>query len=533
MGINFPPVVTYAVGLQPCSNGSWLSTNFSNDTYVVANDNPITPYVGQGPATIQVSGAKNVIGGVMVANNSHTFMINTVGAIIYIDNNSTCTVGCGSSEVPWPSIQQGIDAAYGDDDTVIVKEGTYSGPINFHGKAITVQSVSGPKRTIIQGGGSIVSFISGEGLNSILDGFTITGGTGSYCRASFIPRQSILAGGGIAITNDSSPTIRHCIITGNIVSDQYGGGIGGGIFIQGTGSINTSWSGATITNCTISNNSALVGGGLFGQVSFLNMNGCNMTKNKSDEESYGCGAMRIYGYNISITNSNITENEGGICVDIYTPPESGTASLDNPSYDTFNRVQKYKLYSSSEGENPIGITHNNIYGNGDNSYAIANQVADNVTATNNWWGTTDTAVIEAKIFDQNDDSTKGTVSYLPVAEQELVFGGQPTMIKLSYFKADPSNDKVIINWSTESEINNAGFNLYRSESKDGQYVKINNSLTMAKGSSTQGAIYEFIDNEVQNRMTYYYKLEDIDLNGKSTMHGPVKAVPRLIYGIGK
>jgi hypothetical protein len=64
-------------------------------------------------------------------------------------------------------------------------------------------------------------------------------------------------------------------------------------------------------------------------------------------------------------------------------------------------------------------------------------------------------------------------------------------------------------------------------------VKINNSLTMAKGSSTQGAIYEFIDNEVQNRMTYYYKLEDIDLNGKSIMHGPVSAMPRLIFGIGK
>jgi hypothetical protein len=27
--------------------------------------------------------------------------------------------------------------------------------------------------------------------------------------------------------------------------------------------------------------------------------------------------------------------------------------------------------------------------------------------------------------------------------------------------------------------------------------------------------------------------EDIDLNGNSTMHGPVSAVPRQIYGIGR
>jgi hypothetical protein len=33
---------------------------------------------------------------------------------------------------------------------------------------------------------------------------------------------------------------------------------------------------------------------------------------------------------------------------------------------------------------------------------------------------------------------------------------------------------------------------------------------------------------VKNRTTYYYKLEDIDLNGKSTMHGPVSAMPKRV-----
>ena len=90
---------------------------------------------------------------------------------------------------------------------------------------------------------------------------------------------------------------------------------------------------------------------------------------------------------------------------------------------------------------------------------------------------------------------------------------------------------MAIAWTTESEIDNAGFNLYRSESENGDYTKINNSLIPAKGSSTQGASYEFTDKDVQNRKTYYYKLEDIDLNGTSTMHGPVSATPRRIFGI--
>jgi len=111
-----------------------------------------------------------------------------------------------------------------------------------------------------------------------------------------------------------------------------------------------------------------------------------------------------------------------------------------------------------------------------------------------------------------------------------VRGPITTIIKLCSFEAAPKANMVTLEWSTETEIDNAGFNLYRSESENGNYIKINTSLIPAKGSPTQGASYEFIDNNVKNRKTYYYKLEDIDLNGTSTMHGPVSAMPRWIYG---
>ena len=109
----------------------------------------------------------------------------------------------------------------------------------------------------------------------------------------------------------------------------------------------------------------------------------------------------------------------------------------------------------------------------------------------------------------------------------------PTLVTLSSLTASAKSGRVVLSWSTESETDNAGFNLFRSESENGNYTKINASLISGKGSSTQGAFYEFVDNNVQNRKTYYYKLEDIDLNGTSTMYGPVNATPRLIYGIGK
>lgn len=99
----------------------------------------------------------------------------------------------------------------------------------------------------------------------------------------------------------------------------------------------------------------------------------------------------------------------------------------------------------------------------------------------------------------------------------------PTVIALSEFSAIPGAFKVTITWKTESEIDNAGFNLYRSTSENGEYIKINEALIPSRGSATQSATYEFADRDVKNRETYYYKLEDVDTNGQGTLHGPVSA----------
>jgi len=54
----------------------------------------------------------------------------------------------------------------------------------------------------------------------------------------------------------------------------------------------------------------------------------------------------------------------------------------------------------------------------------------------------------------------------------------------------------------------------------------------AEGSPIMGADYDFFDKWVMNGKLYYYLVEDIDTNGISTFHGPVKATPRWIYGLG-
>ena len=99
----------------------------------------------------------------------------------------------------------------------------------------------------------------------------------------------------------------------------------------------------------------------------------------------------------------------------------------------------------------------------------------------------------------------------------------PTVVELSSFTATSTDSSIVLKWETESEANNAGFNVYRAETENGDYTKINSVLIIAKGSTTQGASYEYIDTAVQVRITYYYKLEDMDLTGTFRNHGPVHA----------
>jgi hypothetical protein len=108
---------------------------------------------------------------------------------------------------------------------------------------------------------------------------------------------------------------------------------------------------------------------------------------------------------------------------------------------------------------------------------------------------------------------------------------QTTLIKLISFTATPGNKCVKLSWETESEIDNVGFNIYKAESEFGKYEKVNFELIEAKGSVTSGAVYDFTDAGLQNRRTYFYKLEDIDVHGESTVYEPVSATPLFMYGI--
>ena len=101
----------------------------------------------------------------------------------------------------------------------------------------------------------------------------------------------------------------------------------------------------------------------------------------------------------------------------------------------------------------------------------------------------------------------------------------PTWVVLDSFTATGQTDSVLVEWSTAFEIDNAGFYIHRSTEEGGPYARINPALIPAEGDMFQGADYAYVDDDVQSGVTYWYRLEDVDISGVGTLHGPVFATP--------
>ena len=103
--------------------------------------------------------------------------------------------------------------------------------------------------------------------------------------------------------------------------------------------------------------------------------------------------------------------------------------------------------------------------------------------------------------------------------------GAPTSVNLASFGVEVQEEALLVTWETASELDNVGFNLYRSQKPEGPYTKLNATLIPVQNpGSTFGAAYTWLDTDVEPGVSYYYKLEDIDVNGAATLNGPVSAL---------
>ena len=96
-----------------------------------------------------------------------------------------------------------------------------------------------------------------------------------------------------------------------------------------------------------------------------------------------------------------------------------------------------------------------------------------------------------------------------------ITGGRVLPVSLSKFRPERlESGAIVIRWVTESETNNAGFNILRSETKDGEFKQINTKLIAGHGTTSERNTYTHTDTSAKPNVVYYYQIQDVSLDGK-------------------
>jgi len=93
------------------------------------------------------------------------------------------------------------------------------------------------------------------------------------------------------------------------------------------------------------------------------------------------------------------------------------------------------------------------------------------------------------------------------------------------FSLENGSTQVVLRWETASEVQTAGYNLYRATSEDGPFEQINERLIPASPTRYTGGQYVYTDTGLIPGQTYYYQLEEVETGGKRT---PVEVIPVVV-----
>lgn len=150
------------------------------------------------------------------------------------------------------------------------------------------------------------------------------------------------------------------------------------------------------------------------------------------------------------------------------------------------------------------------------------------------------AIITFTITDANGTSgvswrsgqaNNNTLLFLDDGSTQLTLGSlngidNALPVELSAFQATTAEDGVQLSWTTQSEVNNLGFEVYRSTAVAGDYQQISsyesNVSLEGAGNSSSAIDYSYLDAAVAAGNTYWYQIADVDLQGIRTFHGPIE-----------
>jgi hypothetical protein len=374
----------------------------------------------------------------------------------------------------------------------------------------------------------------GGGVAVLYSSLTITGSTISGNTASGM----ISYGGGGVLAAFSTTEITNSTISGN------SGFNGGGVNASRYGSLN-------IDHSTIADNTATYGGGV--GVFFNIMPGAatltNSTISGNSAAVFGGGIAGFLSAALGIRNSTVTANSA--------PDGAGIAFLGGPSYLTNTIVADQVAGADCFGG---GFTSQDFNLDSDSTCGLIQP--NDIPGGNanlgplalNAPGTTEThALLAGSDALDNGDCSGGTVTddqrtvlrpqgpACDIGAYELVppptpTPAPPTAATLAGFTARQDRaGRVTLAWETASEAEVVGFNVERAAvdpaNPAGPWVRVNDALIPADGSAAGGADYRFVDDARGLSGSLRYRLEVIGSSGTPQTFGPIDAVRRLFEAV--
>ena len=182
---------------------------------------------------------------------------------------------------------------------------------------------------------------------------------------------------GVDVHNRNNVTVKNCKLSG------YNMGIG----VYST------------TNSSITSN--LVSGGQYG-IRVFGSSGNEFKKNNATTHIQSCFSIISTSTNNNFVQNDLRNCNWGIYLTATSSGNSFSGNTITQNVEGLNiRLNSLNTY----------FHYNNIYSN--TNYNIYNAQSQDLDATNNWWGTTNSATIASLIYDRYDDATKGYVIYNP------------------------------------------------------------------------------------------------------------------------
>ncbi len=116
--------------------------------------------------------------------------------------------------------------------------------------------------------------------------------------------------------------------------------------------------------------------------------------------------------------------------------------------------------------------------------------------------------------------------------------GGPLPVQLSSFSADRTEQGAVIKWTTQSELENAGFNVLRSDTRTGTFKVVNSRMLQGAGTTSERHTYQYVDTTAKAGVAYHYRLEEVSFAGvrqpvaTRRLRGHVSAANRYLTTFG-